>query len=94
MMAVHIRVALGRWPSFGEDCNTVLFRAHEYLLVGVWWLALFIAAPLWILFLLLPAFRLGWRVHLAQAAIFGLGWLLIFVAGKYDPTPFTYWFLD
>ena len=94
MMAGHIRVALGRWPTFGEDCNMLLFRVHELLLVAVGGFALYVAAPLWVLFLLFRRLRLGWKCHLAQSGVFALGWLLIFAAGKYDPTPFTYWLLD
>ncbi len=93
-MAAHIRTSLGHWPSFGEECNTVLFRIHEFVLVGIGWFALFLAAPLWVLLLFFRRHRLGWRLHVVQAVIFALGWLLIFVAGKYDPTPFTYWLLD
>ena len=94
MMAVHIRVALGRWPTFGEDCNTLLFSLHEWVLVGVGGFAFYLAAPLWGLFLLFRRLRCGWKCHLAQAGTFALGWLLILAVGKHDPTPFTYWLLD
>ena len=93
-MAVHIRLALGRWPNFGEDCNTTLFRAHEFMLGGVGLFAVFVAAPLWLLLLCFRSFRVSWRVHVYQASIFIAGWILIWLAGKFDPTPFTNWFLD
>ena len=93
-MAVHIRLALGRWPNFGEDCNTTLFRIHELVLGGVMLFAVFAAVPLWSLFLCFRSFRISWRTHALQALVFVVGWLLIFSSFKWDPTPFTYWFLD
>jgi hypothetical protein len=93
-MALHIRFALGRWPAFGEECPTALFRIHEFISGGVGLFALFVAAPLWLLLLCFRPFRVAWRAHVAQALLFLGGWLAIYLVGKYDPTPFTYWFLD
>jgi hypothetical protein len=45
-------------------------------------------------FLCFRRLRLSWRTHIAQALIYGFGWLVILVAGKYDPTTFTDWFMD
>ena len=64
------------------------------MLVGVGLFAVYAAAPLWLVLLCYRSFRLAWSKHVVQILIFGAGWLLIFLAGKYDPTPFTYWFLD
>ena len=93
-MAFHIRLALGRWPDFGEDCHTALFSIHEFIFGGVGLFAVFVAAPLWLLLLCFRSFRGTWRTHIAQTLIFFCGWLVIYLAGKYDPTPFTNWFLD
>jgi len=93
-LAAHIRLALGRWPEFGEQCHAVSFRIHEFILGGCALFAVFVAGPLWLAFLCFHRFRISWGIHLLQALVYGLGWLLIFLAGKYDPTPFTNWFLD
>jgi hypothetical protein len=93
-MAVHIRFALGRWPEFGEECNTLLFRLHEIILATVALIAVIVAAPLWLILLIYRQFRISVRVHFVQVLLFGAGWALICFAGKYDPTPFTNWFLD
>ena len=93
-MAIHIRLALGRWPAFGEECHTALFRIHESIFDGVGIFAVFVAGPLWLFFLFFRSFRVSLRIHVFQALTFIGGWLLIYLVGKYDPTPFTYWLLD
>jgi hypothetical protein len=94
-MAVHIRIGLGHWPTpMMEDYRTIPFRIHEYVLIGILLFAVFAAGPIWLVCLFFRRLRLPWRVHVTQAAIYGLGWLLIFLASKYDPTTFTAWFLD
>jgi len=93
-LAAHIRLALGRWPEFGEESHTVPFQVHEFAIGGIGLFAVYVAAPLWLVFLFLRQFRLSWRVHFIQSLVYGLGWFLIFLAGKHDPTPFTNWLLD
>ncbi|MFO1514833.1 MAG: hypothetical protein U1F83_18310 [Verrucomicrobiota bacterium] len=93
-LAAHIRIALGRWPQFGEECHTAFFRAHEIVLGGMVLFTVYVAAPLWLILLSCRQFRISWRVHLTQALVYGLGWLSILLTGKYDPTPFTNWLLD
>ncbi|MCW5198656.1 hypothetical protein VU06_02780 [Desulfobulbus sp. F3] len=92
-LAIHIRLGLGRWPVYGEEYHTVLFRTHEVFLYGAALVAFLVAAPLWLL-LCFRSFRVSWRTRLVQAMVFISGWLLISLSGKYDPTSFTDWFLD
>jgi hypothetical protein len=93
-LAMHIRLGLGRWPFYGEEYHTALFSLHWLILSGTTLFALFGAAPLWLLLLCFRSFRVSWRTHVSQAIAFISGWILICLGGKYDPTPFTDWFLD
>ena len=92
--AVHIRIALGRWPAFGENYNSAIFRLHELTLVGVRLFTVYAAPLAWLILLFFRSFRISWRVHLIQTLAYGIGWVLILTAGKWDPTPFTNWLLD
>jgi hypothetical protein len=94
-MAVHVRLGLGHWPTpMTEDYRTIPFRLHEYLLIGILLFSVYAAGPLWLVFLFFRRLRLSRRVHIIQVAVYGFGWLLIFLASRYDPTTFTAWFLD
>jgi hypothetical protein len=94
-MGLHIRLGLGHWPKpMVENYQTVAFRIHEGTFLVVMLFTVFAAVPLWGVFLCFRRLRLSWRTHIAQALTYSLGWLVILVAGKYDPTTFTDWFLD
>ena len=94
-VAFHIRLGLGHWPTpMTEDYRTTAFRIHEHALIAVVLFTVYAAGPLWLLFLCFRGLRLSRRTHATQAVVYGLGWLLIVLAGKYDPTTFTQWFLD
>ena len=94
-MAFHVRLGLGHWPTpMTEDYHTTAFRIHEYALIAILLFAVYAAGPLWLVFLFFRRLRLSWRAHITQAVVYGLGWLLILLASKYDPTTFTDWFLD
>jgi hypothetical protein len=72
--------------SLGSDRRTVERR-------GAWWLEHFVQSSFW------KAARGRFlpricQAHIAQVLAYGLGWLVILVAGKHDPTTFTEWFLD
>ena len=94
-MGLHIRLGLGHWPKpMTENYQTVAFRIHEGAFVIIMLFTVFAAVPLWGVLLCFRRLRLTWRAHIAQALTYGLGWLVILVAGKLDPTTFTEWFLD
>jgi len=94
-MALHIRLGLGHWPTpMTEDYHTIAFRIHEDTLIGVLLFTVYAAAPLWLVFLCVRRLRLSWRAHITQVVAYVLGWLLILLASKYDPTTFTEWFFD
>ena len=94
-MGLHIRLGLGHWPKpMVENYQTLAFRIHEGAFFVVMLFTVFAAVPLWVVFLCFRRLRLSWRAHAAQALTYGLGWLVILVAGKLDPTTFTDWFLD
>ena len=77
-----------------EDYAALAFRIH----MVVHWLffvfAVFLAEPLWLVFLAFRRLRISLRVHAFQALLYGCGWLMIYLAGKYDPTTFTLWWMD
>lgn len=77
-----------------EDYLTSAFQVHESILVAIMLFTIFGAVPLWGLLMCFRRLRLSLRTHVAQAVTYGIGWLLILVAGKLDPTTFTEWFLD
>src|SRR5262245_53795785 len=94
-MGLHVRLGLGHWPRpMWENYQTLPYRIHEGAFLIILLFTVFAAIPLWIVFLCIRRLRLSWRSHIAQVVVYGLGWLVILVAGKHDPTPFTEWFLD
>lgn len=94
-MAAHIRLGLGHWPvPMIENYNSKAYQYHEWVVGMVGIFALYIAGPLWAIFVAIPWFRLSAKKHLFQLAVLLSGFLLIFLAGKFDPTTFTEWLLD
>ena len=55
-LPIHIRVALGRWPHFGENYKSVLFNLHGATLFGIAMLTLFVAPLAWALLLFFRKF--------------------------------------
>src|SRR4051794_26396598 len=75
MMALHIRLGLGHWPTpMTEDYHTLAFRIHEYALIAILLFTVFAAGPLWLVCLFFWRLRLSWRIHATQAVVYGLGW--------------------
>ena len=93
-LAVHLRLALGRWPkSIGDNPHDWLFNIHyeSTLLVGsLMWLSL-IALPLIVIVLLaFPRIR-RYAIHvLIYAVAVGSTFLLMHLA----PGSFVYWWFD
>jgi len=95
LLALHVWLALGHWPvPMRENYSTAAYRAHEFVFLGACLFAIYAAGPLWMLFVALPGRRLRWKTLVCQLAACGLGWLLIWLAVKYDPTNFAGWFAD
>lgn len=94
-MALQVRLALGHWPvSILENYSTATYKAHAYVFIGLVLFAVFAAGPLWLVLVALPGQRLRWQTLARQLAACGLGWLLICLVAKCDPTGFVEWFLD
>jgi hypothetical protein len=94
-MAVHVRLGLGHWPKpMVEDYRTLAYKIHDDMIGCVFLFGIYVALPLWLIFLCFRRLRLSLAVHLLQLLVFGCGWLAIYFAGKYDPTTFSEWFLD
>lgn len=93
-LAVHVRLGLGHWPqSMVEDYHSAAFRVHEWVLEVVAHFAIFLAIPTWPFLLLFKRFRAGVRTHIVQSVVFSVGWILIILIIKFDPTPFSHWLL-
>ena len=93
-LAIHLRLGLGHWPEpIVEDYQTAAFKVHEWVLFLVAHFAGFLAIPLWPVLLIFRRFRAGIKTHLVQSAVFSVGWILILLFFKYDPTSFSQWLL-
>ena len=91
-LAVHVRLALGRWPNFGEDIPGWgnLHLQAVWLVMGSLWFA-FVAAPfLVVLGLVWPRARAITGLSLVLGASIGLAYASMFLA----PGPFLNWFFD
>ena len=78
-LAVHGWI-LGESASISENSGPPGFEVHFYALGIVALFATWVAAPLWIGLLCFRRFRLSRRTHIVQAAVFGVGWLLVYLA--------------
>ena len=94
-LAAHIRLGLGRWPTpMVDDYPSALFRLHNHA-VGIWLLfSLFGALPTWFFCQIFPQWRSSFHQARTHFALFALGWIVIVLAARIDPTTFTPWFLD
>lgn len=94
-LAAHVRLGLGHWPTpMVESYHSPGYLRHEVIVGLIGGFALYVAGPLWAIFVAIPWFRISAKTHLIQLAMYLGGFLLIFLAGKFDPTPFTEWLLD
>ncbi len=94
-LALHVRVGLGHWPRpMWEDYRTFAFETHFLALQAVWLLAVYAAAPLWAVCVLLPRLRLPVRVHAFQALFYLTGWGLVAGLIALDPFQFVTWLKD
>lgn len=89
----HVRLALGRWPSFGENLEGVLLELHQKLCWGGVAALCASLIPVAAVFVVCLFFR-RWRpisgYSLVYAAAVGLALAAIHLA----PGPFLNWFLD
>jgi hypothetical protein len=92
-LVAHVRLALGRWPNFGESFNGWALSAHSQ---ATWYLAGALVASLYpaplVLFgcLFFPRWRHISIYSLAYAAAMGLAFGAMLLA----PSPFLNWFFD
>lgn len=57
-IAAHIRLGLGHWPTpMIVNHQTEFYSRHEKILGLIGLIALFIAGPLWAIFVAIPRFR-------------------------------------
>ena len=92
-----IRLDLGRWPvpMFEQYREPLLFRLHDKLRVLWARFSVFAAGPIWQLCAFVRPLRpVSRRTMAFQLALLLGGWLSIFLLCRYDPTPFTAWFMD
>ena len=93
-LALHLRLALGKWPeSIGIDPGTLFFHVHAWAAGLLFWLGFVIlpvAAVLTLVFAVMPRTR-GWAVHLL---IFIAACLMAFGMMQLAPSGFTNWWWD
>jgi len=93
-LAVHLRLALGRWPRhISDNPNYWLFESHSataWLIWGLMWLSLFAVPVVALTLLAWPRTRRLAVYPLIYAAAVGLTWPLMHLA----PDSFIYWWWD
>jgi hypothetical protein len=93
--ALHVRLGLGHWPKpMWENYTTPLTDAHMMVFVVVAFVTVYVAPPLWLVLVCIPRFRGGWRIHLLQLLIYGVGWGIIGLWCLWDPFQFLQWLAD
>lgn len=91
-LAVHVRLALGRWPTFGENLSGWV----DTHLNAVWW----VMGSLWFGFVaspLLVLLGLAWpraRPLTGPCLVFGISLGLAYASMFLAPGPFLNWFFD
>lgn len=92
-LVAHVRLALGRWPRFGESLSGTLTRMHFDL---AWYLGMALLGSLYVapIVLIGSLFLVRWRhvsvYSLIYATAVGAALASIFLA----PRPFLNWFFD
>lgn len=91
---VHVRVALGHWPKFGEELPGPWWPIHQFVLIWMGVTAAFVALPLALVLALFPALRGDWRYHLRQLGVFVLSGVVAVIWFRQDPWRWLNWFFD
>lgn len=97
LLAMHIRLDLGRWPvpMFEKYQEPASFQLHSLVLVLWSFFSVFAAGPIWLLCQFVGPLRPPSRQTSAlQLATLLGGWVCMALVYNFDPTPFTDWFLD
>ncbi len=90
---LHVRLAFGRWPKFGEEYPAGSLKFHETItlwVLGILFYSLFPAAAAFIVCLCPRRWRFVAWYLLGYGVMAGLALGSFFVA----PAPFLNWFLD
>ena len=77
-----------------EDYATPAFKTHFAVLRVAFFFALYSFAPVWMLLLCARRFRVSFRFHALQAAVYGGGWLVILLICQLDSWWFMQWLAD
>lgn len=94
-LAAHVRLGLGHWPvPMVENYATPAFKVHFIALQVFFGLALYSFAPVWMLLLCARRFRVSFRFHALQSAVYAGGWLTILLICWIDPWRFMEWLAD
>ena len=91
---LHVRVALGHWPKFGEELPGPWWPIHSFVLIWMGVTAIYVALPLGMILALFPALRGDWRYHLRQFGVFALGAAVSVVWIWQDPWRWLNWLFD
>lgn len=94
-MMLHVRLGVGHWPKpMWEDYSTVALKAHQLVTLWLFASSTFVAPVFGLGLLCFRATRGGWRFHVAQLALFAIGWTAVLVLWHADPFRFVTWLKD
>ena len=94
-LTLQVRLGVGHWPQpLIEKYNTSAFKRNLVIFAGVAVFTIYAAPALWLVCVCLPLFRLSFKTHMIQAALYVAGWGLIAGYWALDPGRFITWLLD
>jgi hypothetical protein len=95
-MALHVRLALGHWPTPMSDDYDSALLGFEWLGLMLWFLfAVFAAPPIWIAGVIVGWSERRMRTMFGlQVLAFAAGWALVYGVFAWNPAGFAEWLLD
>lgn len=92
--AIHVRMALGRWPNFNDPIPSAGWPIHQFAIIWSLVTSAFVAFPVWVLLLCFGQFRGSRQLHTRQALVFLTCWAAVLLWCYFDPGKLIYWFND
>ena len=94
-MAINCRLGLGHWPKpMLENYSSTSYQWLEATAFIVGWFAAIAAGPVCLVTLIIGCRQKSMRGNLWRVALYGLGWVCLVCAMRFDPTTFSDWWFD